>query len=69
MSDFIWYWSKGNSKVYTKDTDEAERAMKKGILVMGKKIRPNIIKYWYLVKKWFRGGLFFNHKFFRGQLY
>ena len=45
MSEFIWYWSKGNSKVYTKDTEKAERAMRQGMLVMGKKIQPNIIKY------------------------
>lgn len=45
MSEFIWYWSKGNSKVYTKNPEAAEKAMKKGILVMGKKIPPNVIKY------------------------
>jgi len=45
MTDFIWYWTKGNSRFFTKNTQIAEKAMKKGILVMGRKIRPNIIKF------------------------
>jgi hypothetical protein len=45
MSDFIWYWSKGNSKIYTKKTEVAEKAMKDGLLVMGMKLKPNVIKY------------------------
>jgi len=45
MSEFIWSWTKGNSKVYTRDTEKAERAMRQGIFVTGKKIRPNVIKY------------------------
>jgi hypothetical protein len=45
MSDFIWYWNKGSRTIYTKNTDIAEKAMKDGLLVMGKKIRTNIIKY------------------------
>lgn len=45
MSEYIWYWSKGNSKVYTKNTDIAEKAMKDGMLVMGMRSKPNIIKY------------------------
>ena len=45
MAEFIWYWSKGNSKVYTKNTEVAEKAMKEGKLVMGMKIKPDIIKY------------------------
>jgi len=45
MSEFIWYWNKGNKKVFTKNTEVAEKAMKDGIFVMGKKIKPNIIKY------------------------
>ena len=45
MSDFIWYWNKGNKKVFTRNSEVAERAMKDGSFVMGKKIRPNIVKY------------------------
>jgi hypothetical protein len=45
VAEFIWYWTKGNSKVYTKNTDVAEKAMKDGMLVMGMKVQPNIIKY------------------------
>jgi len=45
MTDFIWYWTKGNSRFFTRNTQIAEKAMKQGILVMGRKIRPNIIKF------------------------
>jgi hypothetical protein len=45
MSEFIWYWTKGNSKVYTRNTEVAEKAMREGKLVMGVRPRPNIIKY------------------------
>ena len=45
MSDFIWYWTKGNSKIYTKNMEVAEKAMKEGILIMGIKSKPTIIKY------------------------
>ena len=45
MSEFIWYWNKGNKKIYTKNTDVAEKAMKEGNLIMGMKIKPKIIKY------------------------
>ena len=45
MTEFIWYWKKGNTKVFTKNTDIAEKAMKDGKLVMGMKLRPNIIKF------------------------
>ena len=45
MTDFIWYWTKGNSRFFTRNTQVAEKAMRDGILVMGRKIRPNIIKF------------------------
>jgi len=45
MSEFIWYWNKGNKKVFTRNTKVAEKAMKDGIFVMGKRIKPNIIRY------------------------
>ena len=46
MSEFIWCWTKGNSKVYTRNTEVAEKAMKEGMLVMGTKVKPNIMKYY-----------------------
>lgn len=45
MTEFIWYWTKGNTKVFTKNTDVAEKAMKDGKLVMGAKIKPNILRF------------------------
>lgn len=45
MTEFVWYWRKGNSKVYTKNTEIAEKAMKEGMLVMGTRVKPNIVKY------------------------
>jgi len=44
MSDFIWTWTKGNTKVFTMDIDSAEKAMKEGNLVMGMRASPNVIK-------------------------
>jgi hypothetical protein len=43
MSDFVWYWTEGSSKIYTKNIELAEKAMKEGILIMGFKSNPNII--------------------------
>jgi hypothetical protein len=45
MTEFIWYWKKGNAKVFTKNTDVAEKAMKDGKLVMGMKIKPTIMRF------------------------
>ena len=45
MSDFIWHWTKGSSKIYTKNTKVAEKAMREGILITGIKTKSNIIKY------------------------
>ena len=45
MKEVIWHWTKGDSKIYTRKIDVAEKAMKEGILVVGKKIKPHIIKY------------------------
>ena len=45
MSEFVWYWTKGNSKVYTRNTEVAEKAMKDGVLVMGMKIKPSIQRF------------------------
>lgn len=45
MYEFIWHWTDGNKKVYTRKTDVAEKAMKNGFLVMGMKARPDIIRY------------------------
>lgn len=45
MSEFVWYWTKGDCKIYTKNSKVAEKAMKEGILIMGVKLNSNIIKY------------------------
>jgi len=45
MSEFIWYWTKGNIKVYTKNTEVADKAMQEGKLVMGMRVKPNILKF------------------------
>lgn len=45
MSEFVWHWTNGNSKIYTRKTDVAEKAMKEGMLVMGIRAKPRIIKY------------------------
>ena len=45
MTEFIWYWTKGDNKIFTRKTEIAEKAMKEGKLVMGMKVKPNIIKY------------------------
>lgn len=38
MSEFVWCWSEGEKRVYSMSTEDAERALKKGIFVMGIKI-------------------------------
>ena len=43
MSEFIWYWKEGNSKIYTKSLEDAEKAMKQGLFIMGMKINPDLI--------------------------
>jgi len=45
MAEFIWHWTNGNNKIFTKKTEVAEKAMKEGMLVMGIKSKPIIIKY------------------------
>ena len=45
MEDYLWYWMKGDTKFYTRKESDAEKAMKEGILVMGKKLKPSIMKY------------------------
>jgi len=44
MSEFIWHWTKGNNKIYTRRIDVAEKAMKEGALVMGVKVKTRIFK-------------------------
>ena len=45
MYEFIWHWTKGNKKIYTRRADVAEKAMKDGMLVMGRRVKPTVIKY------------------------
>jgi hypothetical protein len=45
MSEFIWYWTKGESKIYTKKIEIAEKAMKEGNFVMGIIVKSSMIKF------------------------
>lgn len=45
MSEFVWHWKTGNSKIFTKKADVAEKAMKEGNFVMGVRVKPPIIRY------------------------
>ena len=42
MNEFIWHWTKGNRKIYTRRNDIAEKALKEGCQVMGVKSKPHI---------------------------
>jgi len=44
MAEFIWQWTKGERKIYTRRVDVAEKAMKEGFLVMGIKEKPHIFR-------------------------
>ena len=44
MAEFIWQWTKGERKIYTRKADVAEKAMKEGLLVMGIKEKPHIFR-------------------------
>ena len=44
MSEFIWHWTKGDTKIYTRRTEVAEQALKDGLLVMGVLVRSPISK-------------------------
>jgi hypothetical protein len=41
MAEFIWHWTKENTKIFTTQIDIAEQAMKEGFFVMGARLRPN----------------------------
>jgi len=45
MSEFIWYWTKGERRIYTRNTEIAEKALKDGMLVMGMRVKPSIQKF------------------------
>lgn len=44
MYEFIWHWTNGNKKIFTRKLEVAEKAMKEGFLVLGKKEKPRIFK-------------------------
>jgi len=46
MSEFVWHWIRGNSKIYTKKIDVAEKAMKEGMFVTGIRLKPRIVKFY-----------------------
>ena len=45
MSEFIWHWKKENIKIYTRNIEIAEKALKEGLLIMGEKAKPSTIEY------------------------
>jgi hypothetical protein len=45
MSEYVWHWTKGNSKIFTRKLDVAEKAMRDGLSVIGVKAKSNIIRY------------------------
>ena len=45
MSEFIWHWTKENIKIYTRNIEIAEKALKEGLLIMGEKAKPSTIEY------------------------
>jgi len=44
MAEFIWHWTKGDKKIFTRRTDIAEKAMQDGFLVLGVKEKSHIFK-------------------------
>jgi len=45
MSEFIWHWTKENIKIYTRNIEIAEKALKEGLLVMGERAKPSAAYY------------------------
>ena len=45
MTEFMWYWTKGDMTFYTRKASEAEKVMKDGHLVLGKKLKPSIMRF------------------------
>ncbi|MFO8077656.1 MAG: hypothetical protein R6U21_03315 [Thermoplasmatota archaeon] len=45
MEEFIWHWTKGNTKIFTRKSAVARQAMENGLLVKMKKHKPRIIKF------------------------
>jgi len=44
MSEFVWYWTKGSTRIYTRNEKAAEKAMREGLLVMGIRSPSRIIR-------------------------
>ena len=42
MSNIIWHWSKGGSRIYTRIIDVAEKARREGNVVMPLSEKPRI---------------------------
>jgi hypothetical protein len=45
VSDYIWHWTNGNSKIFTRRNDVAEEAINNGFVVLIKKTKHKIIRY------------------------
>lgn len=42
MYKFIWHWTKGNKKIYTRRTEMVDKAIKEGYLVLSLKTKQRI---------------------------
>ena len=39
ITEFIWYWEKGNMRIYTRSKEAAEKAKEEGLSILGKRIQ------------------------------
>ena len=45
MTELIWHWKKGNSTIFTRIPEFAEKAKQEGLRVIPKKIPSRILRY------------------------
>ena len=45
ITDYILHWTNGDSKIFTRKIDVAQKAIDNGFVVLVKKTKHNIIKY------------------------
>jgi len=43
MAEFLWHWTKGDTKVYTCEIEKAEQALQQGFMVLGERIKPMLL--------------------------
>ena len=42
MTEFLWYWENGSVRFYTRKREVAEEAMRRGLLIFGKRVKSRI---------------------------